>query len=115
MISWTKEEIDTLLQNCNRVSNEDLQLMIPNKSAIAIYKKTYKMGLRKTPEIEFLNRSLARRGEKCNLWNGGVSVTKKGYRLIKMPDHHRASSKGYVMEHIVVFEKESGITLPDNC
>ena len=115
MKTWTKEEVDTLLQNYNKVSTESLCLLIPSKTAIAIYKKAYKMGLRKTPENKFLNKSLSRRGSKCNFWNGGLSVSSKGYRLVKMPDHHRADSKGYVLEHILVFESESGIRLPDNC
>lgn len=32
-----------------------------------------------------------------------------------MPNHKRADSSGYVMEHIVVYEKESGIEIPDGC
>ena len=115
MKTWTQEETDTLLQNYNKVSNEDVCLMIPSKTALAIYKKAYKMGLRKTPENEHLNRSLARKGEKSNLWNGGTSMSSKGYRLIKMPEHRRANRKGYVLEHILVFERECGISLPDNC
>lgn len=69
----------------------------------------------KAKEIVFLNRSLSRKGEKGSKWNGGVSTTRKGYRLIKMPDHERADSKGYVLEHILVFERETGIKVPKNC
>lgn len=90
-------------------------MMFPSKTALAIYKKAYKMGLRKTPEIEHINRSIASKGEKCTWWNGGVSISSKGYRLVRMPEHHRADSKGYVLEHVLVFETECGIKLPDNC
>lgn len=115
MKTWSQEETDTLLQNYNKVSNEGLHLLIPSKTPLAIYKKAYKMGLRKTADIKHLNRSIANKGEKCNFWNGGIAMSTKGYRLVKMPDHHRADRRGYVMEHILVFERESGISLPDNC
>lgn len=115
MKKWSQEEVDTLVQNYNKVSNEVLCQLIPSKTALAIYKKAYAMGLRKTSEIQFLNRSISRKGEKSNFWNGGVSVSSKGYRLVKMPDHHRADGKGYVMEHVLVFERECGIQVPDNC
>lgn len=115
MKKWTEVEVSTLLENYNRVSNDTLLQLIPGKSKLAIYKKAYKLGLRKSPEIEFLNRSEARKGDKCPNWRGGVQTTKKGYRLILCPDHHRADSKGYVMEHILVWERETGTKLPKNC
>ena len=112
---WTADEVSILITNYNKVSNTTLQQMIPDKTALAIYKKAYKLGLRKDPVIEFLNRSEARKGEKASNWRGGVRKTKKGYRLVLCPGHHRADKKGYVMEHIFVWEKECGIPLPDNC
>lgn len=32
-----------------------------------------------------------------------------------MPEHKRADKSGYVMEHILIFEKESGIEIPNGC
>lgn len=112
---WTADEVSILITNYNKVSNTTLQQMIPDKTPLAIYKKAYKLGLRKDPEIEFLNRSEARKGEKSSNWRGGVKKTKKGYRMVLCPGHHRADRRGYVLEHIYVWEKESGIPLPDNC
>lgn len=40
-------------------------------------------------------------------YRGGYAVL-NGYRLIKMPHHHRANSRGYVMEHILVLEQKLG-------
>lgn len=99
----------------NELTNEELQKLFPNKSAIAIYKKAYSLGLRKNEVIEFLNRSNARKRDKSSNWKGGYRTTSKGYRQILMPNHKRADSSGYVMEHIVVYEKESGIEIPDGC
>lgn len=115
MKTWTKAEVDILKENYNKVSNAELCVLLPNKSASAIYKKAYKMGFRKTKEIETLNRSISKKGEKCNFWKGGISKTSKGYRLIKMPEHHKADKRGYVLEHILIFEKETGIRVPENC
>ena len=115
MKTWTEKEVSILLENYNRVSNDTLQKMIPGKSPLGIYKKAYKLGLRKSPEIESLNRSEARKGEKCPNWNGGVKTNRNGYRLVLCPEHHRSDPCGYVLEHILVWERESGTTLPANC
>lgn len=115
MKTWTSEEKAVLVENYNKVSNSELLALIPTKSALGIYKKAYKMGLRKTPEITFKNRSEAKRGEKSAAWNGGIRTTGRGYRQVLMPGHPRADSSGYVMEHIVVWEKASGMPLPPNC
>ena len=112
---WTADEVSILLSNYNKVGNTTLHEMFLNKTPLAIYKKAYKLGLRKEPQIEFLNRSEAKKGEKASNWNGGIKATKKGYRMVLCPGHHRADKGGYVMEHILVWEKESGTILPENC
>lgn len=115
MKTWTSEEVNILADNYNKVSNKVLCELLPNKTALAIYKKAYKMGFRKTKEAEFLNRSLATKGENSYRWNGGVAKSSQGYKLVKSPFHHRADSKGYVLEHILIFEIETGIRVPKNC
>lgn len=115
MRTWTSEEVKTLLENYNKVSNCELEALLPEKSPQGIYKKAYKMGMRKSAEAEFRNRSEARKREKAPNWKGGVSYTRKGYRTVFAPGHHRADKKGYVMEHILVWEKETGVAVPQNC
>ena len=115
MKKWSDEEVFVLKQNYNSVPNEELQKLFPRKTKQAIYKKAYKLGLRKTKEMEFLNRSISKRGERASNWNGGVKVTKRGYRQVLSPEHKRADSAGYVMEHILVWEKETGFPVPDGC
>jgi len=41
-------------------------------------------------------------------WKGGKIIHHTGYVLLRNPNHHRSQSNGYVLEHIVVMEKESG-------
>jgi hypothetical protein len=113
--TWSDLEIKILIENYATTTNKKMCELLPGKSALAIYKKAYRMGLKRAKEVEFLNRSAAQKGEKCNFWNGGVGTTSKGYKTIKAPAHHRADKKGYVLEHILIFEKETGIAVPKNC
>lgn len=41
-------------------------------------------------------------------WKGGRRITGNGYIHIRMPEHHRAYSNGYVPEHILVMEQLLG-------
>lgn len=115
MRTWTEEETSILIDNYNKVSNRELKQLLPLKSDQGIYKKAYKIGLRKTKEIEFINRSKAHSGQNSSNWKGGVMTNRRGYRLVKCPGHHRADARGYVMEHILIWEKATGIEVPQGC
>lgn len=115
MKNWTGDQVKILIENYNKLPNRELYKLFPNKTPKGIYKKAYKLGLRKAPQIEYMNRSLSRKGEICPAWKGGIAHTTRGYKLIKMPGYPRADSHGYVLEHIYVFEKESGVAVPENC
>lgn len=115
MKSWTPEQTNLLRSNYNLLSNSELLSLFPSKTKQAIYKKAYKMGLRKTDEITFRNRSEANKGKSSGRYNGGRRRTAKGYIQIFMPSHPRADPSGYVFEHIVVFEQNTGISVPPNC
>lgn len=55
------------------------------------------------------------RGENNPSWKGGSYIEpEKGYRLIRIPNHHRARANGYVLEHIVVAERILGRRLKPN-
>ena len=112
MKTWTEQEVQILLSNYNTKSNSELRKLLPAKTAQGIYKKAYKMGLRRIPEIVFLNRSEVRRGDKASNWHGGIRKTSRGYRQVLMPEHPRADSSGYVMEHIAVWEHATGLAVP---
>lgn len=113
--TWTANELEILKENYNKLPNEELIKLFPDRSYISIYKKAWKMGFRKEKDLEFQNRSLARKGEKCCNWKGGRKITKKGYVLVYAPEHHRADQNGYVLEHIYIFEKETGIEVTKRC
>lgn len=50
----------------------------------------------------------AQLGPKNHQWKGGRTVASNGYVLVKRPDHHRADTRGYVYEHILVAEEAIG-------
>ena len=115
MKTWTPYETQILIENYAIKTNEQLMKLIPQKSWIGIYKKARKLNLHRNPEVEFKNRSIANSGEHAANWKGGVRTTKHGYRQILSPGHPRSDSSGYVMEHIAVWEKETGIPVPIGC
>lgn len=47
-------------------------------------------------------------------WRGGQTWHKAGYLMVRMPEHPRARTHGYVFEHILVMEEVLGRPLfPD--
>lgn len=58
--------------------------------------------------------SLNRQGEKSCNWKGGRLKHCGGYIMIYKPEHHRAKSRKYVFEHIIVWEEFNKKILPDN-
>ena len=54
------------------------------------------------------------RGDSHACWNGGRTTTTTGYVCILNRNHPRASSNGYVREHILIAEKALGKPLPVN-
>lgn len=113
--TWTDHETELLKTKYLNSTNEELVRLFPSKTFIAIYKKARQLGLWRSKEIEFKNRSSAKRRENSSAWNGGRRLTRKGYVQILMPEHKIADSSGYVMEHIAVYERETGIEIPPCC
>ena len=112
---WSEEETELLKKEYLRSTNVKLRELFPNRTDVAIYKKARKLGFYKEQDIKFINGSNARKGEKSSSWNGGIRKTKSGYIQVLMPSHPRADTTGYVMQHIVVFEEHTGVSVPNNC
>ena len=81
---------------------------------MAVYKKAYKLKLKKNKEFTFKQRSMARSGEKSRFWKGGVKTNAKGYVLILRKEHPFAGAGGYIFEHRVVMENHIGRYLNKN-
>lgn len=64
--------------------------------------KTRTVRLRSGRDVRFCS-------SKCfGLYRKGAFILKKGYKRVLYPSHHRADSKGYVREHILVMETKIG-------
>jgi len=50
--------------------------------------------------------------ERASQWKGGRRVSTQGYVMIYAPDHPRATSNGYVFEHVLVAERHHGAVPP---
>lgn len=112
---WDDGDIALLKEKYYILTADELLSLFPNRTIVGIRKKALKMGMYVPHEMEFINRSEARKREKCPNWNGGKRKTRKGYVQLLLPEHPRADRNGYVMEHIVIWERYSGAPVPNNC
>lgn len=110
--TWTDSETKRLVENYNSLTASELVSMFPGRKIASIRKRARKLGLYVSPEMKSKNRSDARSGEKSNFWNGGKMKTAKGYVQILRKGHPRADKRGYVFEHILVWEENTGIPVP---
>ena len=63
--------------------------------------------------IKTRKRGVAAGPDNAN-WRGGMTISKDGYVMDRMPNHPRSNPAGYVLRHILVAEKATGrrIALP---
>ena len=112
-LRWEEKDVSTLFSVYMNSTASELTAMFPTRSIDAIRKKARKCGLHVPPDMEFANRSEARSGEKAPNWHGGKKVSAKGYVLRLCKGHPRANPNGYVLEHILVWEAETKMAVPD--
>lgn len=48
------------------------------------------------------------KGKNNGAWKGGKTYHKAGYVMVRVPEHPRAKSGGYVFEHILIMEQMLG-------
>jgi len=51
-------------------------------------------------------------GDKSPRWRGGRHMSPNGYMMVRQPEHPSATKRGYVREHLLVWEQANGKTLP---
>jgi len=98
--NWDKEELERMYWQEGLSSNQMANILGVTGSAIRI--AMARLGIKTRTLSEAL------RGERCYAWKGGRNKTSTGYIEIYKPDHHRANKRGYVYEHILVWEKHNG-------
>lgn len=75
----------------------------------------YSIPLRNASEVTtaYFARNPAPCGSEHGNWKGGIRHCRGGYTQIYNPNHHRANTAGYVLEHILVWESVNNKELPD--
>ena len=107
--SWEEDELTNLKKYYSSCTNEELDKMFPNRTLLGICKKARKIGLKRSAHSISANRSA---GQRKRDFNHAPRYTAKGYKIIYAPDFHRADKNGMVLEHIYIFEKETGVEIP---
>jgi len=119
-IDWDKKELEALYWNKQLNTEEIAKIKGVNPSTIRGAITHLGIKKRTLSEVHKLMCSKGKTphlpphfvGEKHPNWKGGRRKV-RGYVLILIPDHQRAN-KGYVFEHIVVWEKAHGKPVPKN-
>jgi len=98
-VNWDKEILYDLYYRQGLNSNEvGIKL---GATGSAVRQAMVKLGMK------LRTLSEATSGEKHYAWKGGKNKTSTGYIEIYKPEHHRAGVRGYVKEHILVWEESN--------
>lgn len=102
---WSDDDIATLIEFYPNTKTIDL-VPVLNRSKQSIDHKAQRLGLKKTDELLYSNRS-ARRGEKSPTWQGGKTHSTKGYVVL-------SNNGNVIFEHRAVMETHLGRKLTDD-
>lgn len=105
---WSERELDVLKRVYNTATDVELVAAFPGRTQKAVYKKANKLGMSRSDESMHGKRSAAvLLRAKRNPY-----MTKKGYVVIYSPDCPSANKRGYIFEHIAVWEKHHNCAKP---
>lgn len=102
---WSDDDIATLIEFYPNTKTIDL-VPVLHRSKQSIDHKAQRLGLKKTDELLFDNRS-ARRGEKSPTWKGGKTRSRKGYVVLR-------NDGDVIFEHRAVMEEHIGRMLTED-
>lgn len=102
---WSDNDIATLIEFYPNTKTIDL-VPVLHRSKQSIDHKAQRLGLKKTDELLFDNRS-ARRGEKSPTWKGGKTRSRKGYVVLR-------NDGDVIFEHRAIMEAHIGRKLTDD-
>ncbi len=101
------------------INGENFKLIPPGYCACGCGRKTTVPlydghgGIKGRPRRYILgHHSKGRTGESNSGWKGGIINGSQGYKKAYCPGHPRATSQGYVAEHILIAERAFGKPLP---
>jgi len=102
-LGWSRVDIARLLHiSEGTVKYYLLKFNIPIRTRSEALKLAYARGFKQKPGLT---------GARNPAWKGGRAFT-DGYIMIKALGHPKANHRGYVMEHILIWEQTHGMPLP---
>ena len=108
----TKEEWETLYLASKLTQCGIAAMLGVTQGAVVYHLRKHGIPIRSHRD-ELVKANKVRRGVKNPRWNGGRTKNKQGYILVLYPGHPKADHKGYVREHVLVWEKANGMLVPD--
>ncbi len=92
MNEWSSREVEVLKNMYSDSAMFELEKALPKKTLYDIKNKAESLGLKRAKHPR---------------------IYTSGYLKIYKPEHHRANTNGYVLEHIVVFEDANNTLIPN--
>lgn len=116
--NWTRELLNKLYWEDSLSLRLIARQFNCSKSAVTWALRKFNIPIRK-PKEALIVRDQTGRGRLVNgsnnpMWRGGRSQTSSGHIRIWTPNHPKATKRGTVLEHILVWERVTGKSLPDN-
>lgn len=102
---WTGEDVAVLMEFYSNTKTIELVPLL-NRSKQSIDHKARRLGLKKSDELLYQNKS-ERRGELSPTWKGGKTRSSKGYVVIR-------NDGSPMFEHRAIMEAHIGRKLSDN-
>jgi hypothetical protein len=100
LLKWTDER--------KEAARRRMLAYVPSEATRKKLSATLKArGIRPSREAQAKSNA-NQRGANNPHYKGGVTIYPNGYRLIRIPEHPRAYSNGFVYEHILVAERALG-------
>ena len=104
-IKWDKEELSRLYWD-EQMLCRDIAKRIDGATTSAVRSAMVRFDIPRRSYSEMT------RGKLNYQWCGGKKRATKGYILIYKPEHYRANLHGFVLEHILVWEKAHKKQIP---
>lgn len=102
---WSDDDLKVLIENYPHMRTADIASML-GRSKQSVDHKAQRLGLKKTADCLFANKS-ARRGEKSPTWKGGRTHSRNGY--VVLTDYGER-----IFEHRAVMENHIGRKLTED-
>lgn len=105
----TKEELHDLYHEQKLSTHQIAEKLNVTQGAIFYWLRKFEIPTRSHDDgLILFGKSGRFTGSKNPRWTGGRHINPGGYWMIRLPDYPRATNRGYVLEHIYIWEQAHG-------